>query len=286
MKLTKREMMLLFVLGTVAIVFIGVNYLVMPLFTSNKELNDTLSGLNDQLMTLQINQQTAGTIDAQIQKEMDTTTELSAPFAQSIRHEQVSYWLNALLKANNLTMNSIEFTDIISAAPNFDSDKPASSLQKLDLPIQNTADIASGKQTAQPSETPTDAATQNTTDTAADTTQTATTAQADTTQTAAPPETYCTQVILNATGSYANISKLMDALYAGGRMLTVDSFSIGDYQDGGKMLVIAVRFYGAPLPDGVEGQSYDFPAPAGQGSLMQENTAPEPSPSPTESQAP
>jgi hypothetical protein len=277
MKLTKREMMLLFVLGTVAIVFIGVNYLVMPLYNTNKELNDTLSGLNDQLLTLQNDQRIAGTIDAQIQKEMDKTAGLSEPFAQSIRHEQVSYWLNALLKANNLALHSVEFTDIVSAAPNFDTDTSIPPAQKLILPIQNTADIASGKQQAQPS--PSDAAAQNTADAApADNAQTA--------APAAPPETYCTQVILNATGSYANISKFLDALYAGGRSLTVDSLLIGDYQDGGKMLVIVIRFFGAPLPDGAEEKSYDFPVPAGQGSLMQENTAPEPTPTPTESQAP
>ncbi len=274
MKLSKREMMLLFVLGAVAIVFIGVNYLVMPLFTTNKELNETLSGLNDQLLTLQTDQQTAGAIDGQIQKEMDKTTALSAPFSQSIRREQVSHWLNSLLNANNLNMYSIDFTDVVSAAPSYDTDRSVPPDGNIDLPIQNAADIAGGKTEPQPTETPADAAASGDAPAAA----------AEGAQTAAPPETYCTQVVLNATGSYADIVKLMDAIYADGRSLVVDGLSINDYKDGDMIAMVSMRFFGAPLPDGVEDQSYAFPAPAGQGSLMKENTAPQPSPA--ESQEP
>jgi|GEM_PF-6861423 len=289
MKITKREMMLLFVLGTVAILFIGLNYLVMPLYNSNKTLQDNLGLLNDQLLTLQIGQQSAGTIDAQIEKEAGLTAEKSAPFAQSIRPEQVSYWLNQILKADNLRMDAIEFTDVVTAVPNYENDRSAPPESTEDLPIQNTADIINGKQAAAtpPPASATDAAAQPSaaaTDTAAAdaAAAAAAAAQAAAGQTAAPPETYCTQVVLNATGTYADIKRFMGSLYAADRPLTVDSLTISDYDAGGKMAVIVIRFFSAPLPDSVGEESYSFPAPAGQGALMQENIAPEPSPTATE----
>lgn len=293
MKLTKREIMLLFVLGTVAVVFIGVNYLILPLYNSNQGLRDNLAALNDQLLTLGTDQQITGSIDGQIEKEMEKTTELSAPFAQSIRPEQVAYWLNSLLKANHMELNAIEFTDVVSAAPNFANDQPVPPSDKLELPIQNTADMVSGKQAAAADATAALPAEQPAAQPSAQPSGTAADGQAQAGATAedasASPETYCTQAILNATGSYADISRFMEALYAGGRPLTVDSLTISDYQNGGKMAVIAIRFFSAPLPEGVQGGAYSFPAPAGNGPLMRENTPAEPTPTesaPAESEAP
>ncbi len=273
MKLTKREVMLLFLLGTVAIVFIGLNYLIMPLYNSNQDMKDTLSILNDQLITMQTDQQITGTIDTQIEAATKETEEASEPFVYSIRPEQLTYWLNSLLQANNMEMNAIEFTDIASAAPNFETDREAPSGSNLELPIQNMADIVNGESAAAVQESsaqPTDAAADGEGTAAQEETDGA---ASDTV--AAPPETYCTQVILNATGSYEDISKFMNALYADGRALAVDSLTITDYQEGGQMAAVAIRFFGAPLPNDLEEESYSFPAPAGQSSLMQENPAPE-----------
>lgn len=268
MKLTKREVMLLFVLGTVAILFVGINYLFMPLYSSNAELKNTLATLQDQVATLQVDQQITGSIDGQIEEELAKTEALSEPFASSIRPEQISYWLNSLLLKNSLKMDSIEFTDIASAAPNFDADRTVPPSEKLDLPIQNTADIVNGEQAAAADATQTADAAGTGGETAADTTQTG---AADT---AAAPETYCTQVILNATGSYTDIKNFMTALYSGQRALTVDTLTLSDYEMGGKMAVVSMRFFGAPLTQDIQGETYDFPAPSGQNALMQENEAP------------
>jgi hypothetical protein len=87
-----------------------------------------------------------------------------------------------------------------------------------------------------------------------------------------PPETYCTQVILNATGSYENISKFMNALYADGRSLTVDNLGINEYQNGEKIAMVSIRIFSAPFLDNVREESYSFPAPAGQAALMPDTT--------------
>jgi hypothetical protein len=265
MKQTTREIVLLFLLGAVGIILIGVYLLILPLNNSNLELKETLSILNDQLITVQTDQQITGTADTQIEEEILKTDESIGPFLYSVRPEQLTYWLDGLLTANNMEMNAIEFTDIASAAPDFEMDRPTPPAGNLELPIENTTNVMNGENAPAPQESPA----QPTDDAAA---------QTETDGTAAAPETYCTQVILNATGSYEDISNFMNALYADGRALTVDSLTITDYQEGGKMAAIAIRFFGAPLPDDAQEKAYSFPVPAGQSTLMEENETPEVTP--------
>lgn len=271
MKLTTREIILLFLLGAVGIILIGVYLLILPLNNSNQGMKETLSILNDQLITVQTDQQITGTADTQIEEELLKTDEAIGPFLYSVRPEQLTYWLDGLLTANNMEMNAIEFTDIASAAPDFEMDRPTPPAGNLELPIENTTNIINGESAPAPQESP-----DQPTDAAADTADAA--AQTETDGTAAAPETYCTQVILNATGSYEDISKFMNALYADGRALTVDSLTISDYQEGGKMAAVAIRFFGAPLPDDAQEKAYSFPAPAGQSTLMEETETPEVTP--------
>lgn len=254
MKLTKREITLLFVLAAVFIAFIGVRFFLLPEYQLYKEKLLTTTELTAQLDSAQTDNGQKDTTADQLTVEKENYTELSKPFESSIEQEQVVYWLSGLLKSNNLTVYSTEFTNDSSTVVGFDAERTVPVQDQTQLPIQNAVNSIIG-------------AVEET----AETTQ----------ETAASSvgEVYCTQIILNATGSYQDIVKFMDELYASDRSVIVDSLSIGDYEKGGKMAVAVIRFIGVPLLDDSRIQIVQLPEPEGKDMLMAENAAPVPTPS-------
>ncbi len=287
MKLTRREVTLLFLLAVVALAYFGINYLIMPQYRSNLEKQQIVAQLNDQLTNLNIDGQVD--LDALMKEAKAKSAEVGKSFSFSIDPEQIDYWVDTLLTQNALSKVSSAYTDMTPSNPDFTEDiaLPQSSGEP-GMALQNAANIINGVNAASPSagdaSSPTDTqgavssvTAENGNNSAAD----ANVAEAQ--QPAAG--LYCTQLVLNAAGSYDNISKFMDALYASGRSLVVDGFTISDNLIGteGKLAVITVRFFGAPMLDEGGVQAYDFPAPQGRPALMTEPPAPTPTPSPTPS---
>lgn len=285
MKLTKREVTLLFLLAVVAMVYFGINYLILPEYKINLEKQNSIASLNDQLINLNINGKTD--LDALMNEAKVKSADLSKPFSSSIDPEQIDYWINTLLKQNGLTKISSAYMDLTPANPDFITDTAlADSDAELPLAIQNAVNTITGVSNAGTSAAasaapaPASGASAQTSENINGTAETANTNS----ENIEPPVSglYCTQLVLNAVGSYDNISKFMDALYAGGRSFVVDSFTVSDNPNstaGGKLAVVTIRFFGAPLVDESTAQAYDFPTPQGQSSLMNETPAPTPTPS-------
>jgi hypothetical protein len=289
MKLTKREVTLLFLLAVVAMAYFAISFLILPQFKNNLDKANTIISLNDQLAALKIEDQTDGNVDILIEKENERYAELSKPFLESFDREQIDYWLNSLINENNLKKYSISYSDITSSGTNFDAERVLPDSKKIQLPLQNAVDTITGVPTAapQPSSDQKPAAfslpAQQTGEAAAGENNAAAASQAG--QQTAAVQMYSMQAELNITGSYNDISKFMDALYSSGRMLAVNGFNINDFEGGGRTAVVSIRFFSVPLLDGQNIQAYDFPVPSGRDTLMAENAPTEPSPSPSASPA-
>ena len=280
MKLTKREVTLLFLLAVVAIVYIGINYLILPEYKTNLEKQNFIASLNDQLINLNINGKTD--LDALMNEAQTKSADLSKPFSYSIEPEQIDYWINTLLKQNGLTKTFSAYMDLTPANPDFIADTAlADSDAELPLAIQNAVNTINGASNTAAASNPDESAADVSAQTSENINDAAGT-ENESSENMPVPGLYCTQLVLNAVGSYDNISKFMDALYADGRSLVVDGFTVSDNPDitvGGKLAVVTIRFLGAPLVDESAAQAYDFPSPEGQSSLMKETPAPTPAPS-------
>ncbi|MEI6101214.1 MAG: hypothetical protein WCP73_05175, partial [Eubacteriales bacterium] len=90
MKLTRREITLLFLLMIVALVYFSVTYLILPQIQTYTDKQAQLETLNGQMDVLSGNAST--NLDVQIKQAKAKSEELSKPFAQSIDPEQLDYW--------------------------------------------------------------------------------------------------------------------------------------------------------------------------------------------------
>jgi hypothetical protein len=284
MKLTKREVTLLFLLAIVALVYFGVTYLIMPQYQTYMDKQGQLDTLNGQLDTL--NSNTTGTLDTQISQAKAKSEELSKPFAQSIDAEQLEYWVGTLLKQNGLTKMSTTYSDLTPSYPDYSKETATTGgTQKTGTTLQNTVNAANGVQTPSPSASPSAAPSASAQPSASGAANAQNAAlqslnASPSSPAAEKPGLNCEQLTLTASGSYDGIAKFMDALYASGRTFTVESFAIVNDTTGNKTLSLTVQFYSVPLISG-SAQAYSFPSPAGQNALM--NAAPVATPTPVAS---
>ena len=273
MKLTKREVTLLFLLGVAALLYFGINYLILPQYNTNLDKQGTITSLNDQVTGLNLDTSTAGSINAQIDQAKAKSADLTKPFMSSFDREQVDYWLDTVIKQNGLAKYSIEFSDLTVTGTDFNAEKTLPDNQKVQVPLQNTVNTITGTPTASPSSSPNLTPSPLPSASPAATDAGSAPASGGSAQPAGP-EMYSLQVVLNATGNYDNITRFLDALYASGRSLSVDGLTINDFEGGGKMAVVTMRFFGVPLLDQNGVSSYNFPTPVGQKSLMTDAPAP------------
>ncbi len=280
MKLTRREVTLLFLLGIVALIYFSVTYLILPQYQSYTDKQVQLDTLSAQLAAQGAN---TSSLDTQISQAKAKSEELSKPFAQSIDREQLEYWVDTLLGQNGLTKISTSYSNLTPAYPDYGTGTAGQAgAQPTGLTLQEAANAANGIQTPAPS----DSAAASAQPAASDAANPQNAAQAlnasPSPEATQKPGLDCEQLTLTASGSYEGISKFMDALYASGRALTVDAFGISSDSTGAKTLAITVRFYSAPLLSG-SAESYSFPSPAGQSVLMTAAPAPTPTPAASES---
>lgn len=277
MKMTRREATLLFLLAVVALVYVSVTYLILPLNQTITDKQAQLATLDGQLTILGGN--AGANMDTQIGQTKTKFDELSKPFAQSIDPEQLEYWVGTLLTQNGLTKLSTAYTNMTPAYPDYTKEATPGGAQPTGVTLQNTANAANGIPTptptpspsATPSPSPQPSGTENINEPSSGADQ--------------KPGLDCQQLTLTAAGTYDGISKFMDALYASGRALTVESFAVTPDTTGGETLAVTIRFYGVPLLSG-SAQAYSFPSPAGQSALMSPAPTPTPAPSASASASP
>ena len=250
MKLTKREITLLFLLAAVFIAFIGIRFFILPEYQSYRDKLLSAADLTAQLGTAKANNGQKDTAAAQLTAEKEKYAELSKPFGNSIDQEQVYYWLSGLLKQNNLSIYSTEFENSGTTVVDFNTEKAQAPEQQAQTALQAAADAIRGLQDA------------------GQVAQQEQTAQNSSTG----QEALCTQITLGFTGSYSDTERFFDALYSGGRSLVVTNISIGEGEDkNSKMVIMTIQFLGVPLLDETKTENLDLPQPQGREELMAQN---------------
>ena len=248
MRLSKREMVLLIILGVVLIVVLGVNFLIVPMQQSLLDLRSLISQKQDELVSARADTETSSALLQSIDEEYARTKELQKPYENSLRQEEIDLWLNNMLAYYNLEVANMDLSDIGTATADFSGTDAAAQEGQESLPIQDAADIVNGAAPpaqAQPSAQPSaQASAQESGDPYAQA------ATATATASAAPSEQaslYQLNAIVNCTGSFDDIIAFANGLYESGRALRITSLSTQEAGEDGRMpAVVTIEFYGIP----------------------------------------
>ncbi|MEG2575208.1 MAG: hypothetical protein RSA41_04160, partial [Christensenella sp.] len=94
MRLSKREVTLLIVLGMVAILVLGINFLVLPLSKEFKAANMAMTQKKDEMITAKSDIDTAGAMGVALDNAYKQTKKLTEPYNNSMKQEEIDIWLN------------------------------------------------------------------------------------------------------------------------------------------------------------------------------------------------
>jgi Tfp pilus assembly protein PilO len=224
MKLSQREVVLVFLLAVFLVIFIGLNALIKPALAANKEKQATLDELDQKIIQLQSDLQILSIIDDQLTEQHDSAVVAAKPFSKSIEQPQLDQYINKLVNKYYLTQNAIDISEKQISNADYYSQRVTTEEIDTNIPIQQASDVINGQS--------------NTTDT--------TTAQEGESTTLM----YCTTVNLTVTGSHSRILSFINALYADGRALVVDSLNITKQTNSSyEKATLSIRLFAAPSID-------------------------------------
>ncbi|BDF57935.1 hypothetical protein CE91St36_07520 [Christensenellaceae bacterium] len=244
MRLSKREIVLLIILGIVVIVVLGVNFLIVPMQKTLAQSALDVEQKRLEMETVQKETAMSGEMTQMIEQTYARTRELQKPYENSLKQEEIDLWLNTQLAQNNLEVQNLDISDVKVATADFET-APLNELEPL--PIQDAADIVNGGQEQPPEEAaPTD-------DTGAQE------AGAETQAASAPEDTggnttslYQIDAVVSCIGGFDDVIAFSNSLYESGRALRITSITTqSPGEDGRTGAVITIEFYGIPAVQNV-----------------------------------
>ncbi len=245
MSLSKREVILLILLGIVAILVLGINFLVLPMTDEVKTAQELAQQKDDELLVVQTDIQTAGRMQELLQSEYAKAAELAQPYNGSMNQEEIDLWLNGLLANNNLQVQNMDISNMAISTASFEK----AALNDVEsIPIQDAADIVNGNPapTASPEPTQEEMNEGSKVNAAAQAANEALEASGDT-QTDLAGSLYQINAVVNVVGTLDGVIGFANSLYESGRALRVTSLSTQESVETGLCsAVIAVEFYGIP----------------------------------------
>ena len=232
MKISKREVILLFILAIVAMVYVGYMFLISPAITANNSKEDKYKQVESSLITVNTDQAIAGKIDEQLIKVYETAKTAYKPLSNSIEQSEIDRYFNTLISQNKLTQVSLDISELQASNANYNSKRVQTENSVGTLPLQQTADIINGANASANSQKSDTAKQTNTTNQASENTS---------------DFMYCRTAHLVVYGSYNNIVSFMNSLYSSERTIIVDTLNISQRDDGLTFnATIGVRFFAAP----------------------------------------
>lgn len=221
MKLSQREAVLLFVLGIIVVVFVGLNFLIKPIITSNKAKQNSYDDLNISLTQIQSDIRLLGTIDQQITQQYSNALSAALPFSQSIEQYDIDRFITNLIQKNNIIQNSIKISEIEISNADYYSEKVSDKKSSTEIPIEQSARIINGVKS---------------------TSATTNTSSADGTNLM-----YCAKVNLVVSGKHSKIISFLEDLYKDDRALIIDNITISTSTESSmEKASITIRFFKAP----------------------------------------
>jgi hypothetical protein len=223
MKLSHRETVLIFLLGIILIIFVGLNFLIKPAIADNKTKQSEYDKLYQTLVKSNADIALLNTIDDQISKQYEAALTAAEPFSQSIEQTAIDRYINGLEKENRLSQTSINISEMeISNADYYSEIKSTTKSNDTIIPIEQSAQIINGT------------ATNN--------------AAAESSDSSGTNLMYCTTVNLAVVGyDLHNIFYFLDDLYTDGRALIIEKLNITvDEKSSEIKATMTIKFFGAP----------------------------------------
>ncbi|NMC56383.1 MAG: hypothetical protein GYA50_04090 [Eubacteriaceae bacterium] len=221
MKLSQREAVLLFVLGIIVVIFVGLNFLIKPIISSNKEKQNTYDELNVSYTQMQSDIKLLGTIDQQIAQQYSNATAAALPFSLSIEQYDIDRFIANLVKENNLVQTSVKISEVGVSNADYYSEMVKDEKADTQIPIEQSAEIINGAKSAST----------NTNKVSTDGTNLM----------------YCTTINLVVSGSHNNILSFADDLKKDGRAYVIDEVSISTSTESStEKASFTIRFFKAP----------------------------------------
>jgi hypothetical protein len=222
MKLSQREAVLLFVLGIIVIIFVGLNFLIKPAIAQNIEKQSSYDEFkfipysdSDRYKIAWDNR----SADYTAIFKCDTAAQ---PFSLSIKQYEIDRFITKLVKENNIVKKSIKISEVEISNADYNSVKVSGDTGDTEIPIEQSAEIINGSKS-----------TNSTTDETLDTDGT--------------NLMYCTTVNLVVSGKHSKILSFIDDLYKDGRAIIIDELSISTSTDSSnEKASLTIRFFKAP----------------------------------------
>ncbi len=221
MKLSQREAVLLFVLGIIVVIFVGLNFLIKPAIAHNAQKRNSYDELNVSYTQMQADIKLLGTIDQQITQQYSNAIAAAYPLSLSIEQYEIDRYITNLVKKNNIKQTSIKISVIGISNADYYSEIVTDEKTDTQIPIEQSAQIINGEKSA-----------------------------SSNTQTPSVNGTnlmYCTTINLVVSGKHNNILSFLDDLYKDGRAFVFDNVSIlTSTESSTEKASLTIRFFKAP----------------------------------------
>lgn len=221
MKLSQREAVLLFVLGIIVVIFVGLNFLIKPAIGQNAQKRNSYDELNNSYAKIQSDIKLLGTIDQQITQQYSNAIAAASPFSLSIEQYEIDRFIANLVKKNNIKQTSIKISEIGISNADYYSEIVTDEKTDTQIPIEQSAEIINGEKSVSTN-----------------------------TQTPSTNGTnlmYCTTINLVVSGKHSNILAFIDDLYKDGRAFVLDDVSIAtSTESSAEKASLTIRFFKAP----------------------------------------
>ncbi|GEM_PF-5282263 len=221
MKISQREAVLLFVLGIIVVIFVGLNFLIKPAIANNAQKRNSYDELNVSYTQMQTDIKLLGTIDQQITQQYSNAILAASPFALSIEQYEIDRFITNLVKKNNIKQTSIKISEVGVSNADYYSEIVSDKKTDTQIPIEQSAEIINGVKS------------QNTI--------------TNTPSTGGTNLMYCATINLVISGKHSNILSFLDDLYKDGRAFVLDDVSISTSTESStEKASLTIRFFKAP----------------------------------------
>lgn len=242
MNLSIREKVLITLLAVIAILFGGIQFLVMPAVQGANAQDVKLEDTRLQYINAQEIMNNIDSYDKGLEKAKINAASASAAFFPSLDSELLNVWAEGIVVKCGLKTNSIQITDPKLLPVTLPKQSPS----PLDYPIGEKADQIIQKSTS--SASPSSAA-----------------------QNAKPGTTVVimSQITVKVKGSFQNIQSFLNSVSGCGKTATVSAMEIGGYDVSGYSAVITVDCYAVKkIDDNDQTLNWNQGSPAGQDNVM------------------
>jgi Tfp pilus assembly protein PilO len=268
LNISMREKILLFVLGLVAICFLGIQFLIMPAADSLGNNSATLMQTQVQVAQAQADVAQAKNAPSSLSKALSEATQSASGLLPSLDKPSLHIWIFGIAKDKGLTVKSAVISDPISATPG-----TAISTGNSGGGTGTATNAAASSEVAYNLKTYAEAYTGNKGNTASSSASTSsgTSASSSTavgTSGAVIGDAMMVSVDMEMTGTYAQANAFLDAVKKTKRYVSVSGFS---YKIKDKKLTfdVTLQCYAAQKLDSSDNLfNWALPVPSGQKDLM------------------